>query len=144
MLGLPPAFNLSHDQTLQLKNLLPLPEGKRGKLRKACFTYRISAQIQFRNQKFCNELFGHLLYLNGYLTTIPTSAHTSVFILFLRVKPPLGLALLLWVTPEARCAFYIAFRVVQALFSFILKKTFKLKAVTSAIIFNQKVNQLYQ
>jgi hypothetical protein len=75
-----------------LKNLLPLPEGKRGELRKACFIHRISAQIQFRNQKFCNELFGHLLYLNSYLTTIPTSAHTSVFILFLRVKPPLGLA----------------------------------------------------
>jgi hypothetical protein len=83
-----------------LKNLLPLPEGKRGKLRKACFTYQISAQIQFRNQKFCNELFGHLLYLNGYLTTIPTSAHTSVFILFLRVKPPLGLALFAWVAPK--------------------------------------------
>jgi hypothetical protein len=32
------------------------------------------------------------LYLNGYLTTIPTSAHTSVFILFLKLKPPLGLA----------------------------------------------------
>jgi hypothetical protein len=63
-----------------------------------------------------------LLYLNSYLTTIPTSAHTSVFILFLRVKPPLGLAFLLWVIPEARCAFYMANPAVQALFSFFLQK----------------------
>ena len=33
-----------------------------------------------------------LVVSDSYLTTIPTSAHTSVFILFLRVKPPLGLA----------------------------------------------------
>jgi len=40
------------------------------------------------------------LYLNGYLTTIPTSAHTSVFILFLKLKPPLGLAFSAWVAPK--------------------------------------------
>jgi hypothetical protein len=62
------------------------------------------------------------LYLNSYLTTIPTSAHTSVFILFLRVKPPLGQAFLLWVIPEARCAFYMRTEVVQVLFFFFSKK----------------------
>jgi hypothetical protein len=56
------------------------------------------------------------LYLNSYLTTIPTSAHTSVFILFLRVKPPLGLALLQRCSPQAGRAFYTDDEGAQAFF----------------------------
>ena len=78
VLGLPPAFNLSHDQTLQF-NLLPLPQRARGTVyvvtpriqpNLGSDTFEINVQNRI-NESLVSEIV---------VTTTPTSAHTSVFI----------------------------------------------------------------
>ncbi len=58
VLGLPPAFNLSHDQTLQF-NLLPLPRGKRVGLRSYPRLPTKLGSDTFENQKL-HESMSHL------------------------------------------------------------------------------------